>query len=407
MDEKLREYARLLVRTGVNLKPGQRLHISAQTDVAAFVRLCAQEAYACGAGNVCVSWEDDEIDRLRYLHADGEVFDEPDMRSEAYWRGFAERGDADIRIVSSDPAALEGVDAGRIERAARAVRPAKKPVMDRMRAGRMQWCVVAYPTAAWAKKVFPGLDGRQALEKLWDVLFTVCRVSGDGTAHERWAQQQKVFEQRIEKLNRCRFRRLLYRSGLGTDLSVGLPEGHFWSGGFSLCEGRPILPNIPTEEIYTSPHRLEADGTVVSSLPLCLSGALVEGIRMTLKGGKIVSASARKGEEALLKRLDTDEGARYLGECALVGWDSPIRATGVIFQETLLDENASSHLAFGNAYPLVQGAEAMSPQERLAAGLNVSDTHVDFMIGTADLSVVGVTQKGERITVMQDGVFVL
>ena len=407
MEQKLREYAKLLIRTGVNLKKGQRLNISAQTDAAAFVRLCAEEAYAAGAGNVTVSWEDDIISKLQYLHADDSVFDEPDIRSDAYWKDFAERGDADLRIASSDPGVFEDVDPTRMERQRKAERPAKKPVMDRMRAGRMQWCVAAYPTAVWAKQVFPDLPEQEALKRLWEAVLAACRVDGDGTAPEKWAKQQEVFDRRVKILNRYAFRKLIYKNSLGTDLTVGLPEKHYWEGGFSMCEGRPMLPNIPTEEIYTSPHRLEVDGTIVASLPLFLSGTMVEGIRMRLEKGKIVEATAVKGEEALLERLNVDEGARYLGECALVSYDSPIRNTGILYRETLFDENASCHFAFGNAYPLVEGADKMTEEQRLAAGLNVSDTHVDFMVGTKDLKIIGVTDDGDEITIMENGVFTI
>lgn len=407
MEKRLREYARLLIRTGMNLKEGQRLNISAQVDTAPFVRLCTEEAYAAGAAHVLVSWEDDEIDRLCYLRAADEIFDEPDIRSKRFWQGFADRGDADLRIVSSDPLTFQGVDPARMIRRAKAVRPAKKPVMDRMHAGRMQWCVAAYPTVPWARRVFPDLDEEHALRQLWEAVFKACRVTGDGTAPEKWAVQQRVFQRRIDRLNCLAFRELHYHSSLGTDLTIGLPENHYWEGGFSLCEGRPILPNIPTEEVYTAPHRLEAEGTIAASMPLYLSGTVVDGIRMTLRDGKIVNASAAVGEEVLLKALDTDEGARRLGECALVSVDSPIHSAGILFQETLFDENASCHFAFGNAYPLVYGSENMDEKERLAVGLNVSDTHVDFMVGTDDLSVTGITEDGREVPVMLEGRFII
>lgn len=407
MNEKLREYAKLLIRTGVNLKPGQRLNISTQVDAAEFARLCAQEAFAAGAADVTVKWEDDQIDRLHYMCGADEIFDEPDPYSDTYWKGFAERGDADLRIAASDPMALDGVDAERVTRQNRARRPAKKPVMDRMRADKMQWCVAAYPTKAWARRVFPELSTSDALQKLWDAVFATCRINGDGTAPDKWDEKQKEFERRISLLNECAFKELHYHSGLGTDLTVGLPNGHFWEGGASLCEGRYILPNIPTEEVYTSPHRLRVSGTIAASLPLFLDGTRVEGIRMRLENGKIVEAHAARGEKVLLNKLSIDIGARYLGECALVSWDSPIRETGILFQETLFDENASCHFAFGNAYPLVRGAAEMTEEQRLTVGLNVSDTHVDFMVGTDDLSVIGVKEDGTQISVMRDGRFVL
>ena len=407
MEAKLREYARLLVRTGVNIKEGQRLSISAQTDIAPFVRLCVEEAYGARAGKVTVGWEDDYVSRLTYLHADDQVFDEPDVHSDEYWQGYARRGDADLRINSSDPEIFADVDQDRISREAKAQRPAKKPVMDKMRQGRLQWCVASYPTQAWAARVFPDLPEDEALYKLWEALLAACRVTGDGTAPEKWQRQQEILKKRIDTLNSFKLKSLKYKSALGTDLTIGLPEGHFWDGGFAQCEGRPYLPNIPTEEVYTSPHRLTAEGTIVASMPLYLSGTKVDGIRMRLSRGKIVDVQADTGLGALLSRMDTDEGSRYLGECALVSWDSPIRRTGILFQDTLFDENASCHFAFGNAYPMVEGAWDMDEEQRRQIGLNVSDTHVDFMVGTEDMAVTGVTAGGEEVPIMRDGVFVI
>ena len=311
--------------------------------------------------------------------------------------------------VGQDGAARSPAAASRpvVARRSKAVRPANKAVMDRMRAGRMQWCVASSPTVPWARRVFPGMDEEQALRRLWEAVFKACRVTGDGTAPEKWAEQQRVVQRRIDYLNCAAFRQLRYHSSLGTDLTVGLPEGHYWEGGFSMCEGRPILPNIPTEEIYTAPHRLEAEGTITASMPLYLSGTVVDGIRMTLRDGKIVDASAAVGEEGLLKALDTDEGARHLGECALVGQDSSVHSAGVLFQETLFDENAACHFAFGNAYPLVRGAGDLGETERLALGVNVSDTHVDFMVGTDNLSVTGVDAWGQEVPIMRNGAFVI
>lgn len=407
MEAKLREYARLMVVCGVNLKPGQRLQITAQVDTAPLVRLVTEEAFQAGAADVEVTWTDDAIRRMRYLHADETVFDEPDSRSEAYWQGVTCRGDADLRITSSAPTVFQGVDQGRVSRELRALLPVRQLRKDRMSTGKLQWCIAACASRSWACEVFPDLPPQEALEKLWDAIFAACLVTGDGTAPEKWEKKQEDFQRRVEILNRYAFRQLRYRSGLGTDLTVGLPEHHFWEGGFSFCEGRPYLPNIPTEEIFTSPHRLEVEGTVVSSLPLFLAGVKVEGIRMRLEKGKIVEVSATAGEQTLLDQMDLDEGGRYLGECALVSWDSPIRNTGILFRNTLFDENASCHFAFGDAYNMVEGSESMKPEERLAAGLNVSATHVDFMVGTEDLQITGITADGREIPLVENGNLVL
>ncbi len=404
--DPVREYARLLVRTGVNLQKGQRLHISCEVSAASFAELCAEEAFLAGAGDVIMHWEDGFISRQHFLHASDEVFDEPDPYGEAWYQAMADRGDADLRIASDDPTALDGVDMQRVGRESRARRKAKKPVMDRMRAGRFQWCVGAYPTAAWAGQVFPELEEKEAVERLWAAVLEACKVNGDGLAAQRWAEEQRLFDGRTAKLNAFHFRKLRYKSGIGTDLTIGLPRGHFWAGGADTCDGLVYMPNIPTVEIFTSPHRMEADGTIAASLPLYLNG-LVDGIRLTLKNGLIVEADAAVGKDILLESLGRDAGAGRLGECALVDADSPIRRTGILFRQTLFDENASCHFAWGNAYPMMAGAAEMTEEERLTAGLNVSDTHVDFMIGTDDLEVTGITEDGAEVPVMRNGHFVI
>lgn len=407
MDNRFAEYARLLVSAGVNIQKGQRLQIFTQTEAADLAVLCAKEAYALGAAEVRVHFQNDAIDRLRYLHANDVVFDEPDIRGDAFWQGVADRHDAYLRIDAANPSAFEGVDGKRLARDAKARRAAQKPMRDEMDANRIAWCIGAYVTEAWAKEVFPELSDETAKEKLWNAVYTACMVTGDGQSAQKWTQKQTKFAERVEKLNSMNLVSLRYASGIGTDLTIGLPENHFWEGGCSYCNGYAILPNLPTEEIFTSPDRRTANGTIIASMPLYLSGVRVDGIRMTLKDGKIVEAHADCGEDVLTEKLNTDEGSRYLGECALVGWDSPIRETGILFKETLFDENASCHFAFGSAYPMVRGCESWTKEQRLAAGLNVSDTHVDFMIGTRDLSVTGITKDGQEIALMRDGMIVV
>ena len=239
MEAKLREYARLLVQTGVSLKPGQRLQITAQVEAAPFARLVAEEAFRAGAGDVEMIWEDDAIRRLRLFHAEESVFDEGDSHSEAYWQGVARRGDADLRIRCSAPTAFQGVDQSRVMREYRAMSPVRKLRMERMNAGVLQWCIAACASPAWAAEVFPDLPEEEGVAKLWDSIFAACLVEGDGGASGRWAKKQEDFTRRVEILNRYAFRTLRYRSGLGTDLTVGLPDNHFWEGGYSFCEGRP------------------------------------------------------------------------------------------------------------------------------------------------------------------------
>ena len=270
----------------------------------------------------------------------------------------------------------------------------------------VRWCVAGVPTAAWAMKVFPEKSAQDAVDALWEAILDVCRVDPEGGAAAKWEIHSANFKKRVELLNGYDFESLHYKNALGTDLTVELPRNHFWTGGSEIAkDGVEFCANIPTEEIFTAPKRDGVNGTVAAAMPLVLNGDVVEGIVFTLKDGKIVDAKADRGLEILESQLSADEGARYLGEVALVPCSSPIRKTGVLFYNTLFDENASCHFAFGEAYSSVRGSEEMSPEERLAAGLNNSMTHVDFMVGTPDLSVTGRTRDGREIPVLVNGEF--
>jgi len=407
MDEKLREYARLLVEVGVNLQQGQTLVLSSPVDCAPFARLCVEAAYAAGAREVVMSWSDDAVARQRYLYAADELFDAVPEWVKVFRNGYAEAGASFLSVGGGDPEAFKGVDPDRMLRSSRAYGKAMEPFRTRLMANRNVWSIGAIPVPQWAKKVFPGCPEDEAMEKLWDAIFRSVRVSGAGDAVERWRAHVETLGARVDKLNAWRFEKLHYTNSLGTDLTVRLPEEHLWAGGGSRTpEGLFFIPNMPTEEIFTAPLREGTDGVVCASMPLVLNGNLVEGIRFVVKAGKIVEAHADRGEEFLRTELSVDEGASYFGEVALVPYDSPIRNQEILFYDTLFDENAACHIAFGEAYPeCVCGGEEMSKEELAAAGLNRSDTHVDFMIGTADLSIVGTTRDGGEIEIFRDGNF--
>ncbi len=407
-EEKLREYARLLVSMGVNLRPGQVLNLRSDVNCAPLARLCAEAAYELGAKDVVNDWRDDTMARLRYLHADDGVFDE------VYpWEGvrsdhLADVGAPYLVIIGSDPEALAGVDAERINRAGRARYPAVKRYSDAQMASRIQWSIGAYATPAWAGKVFPALPEEEAVAKLWDAIFDAVRVTGDGKAVARWQEHIRAQKRVLEILNGYRFVSLHYQNSLGTDFTVGLPEGHFWAGGAEPCKtvpGLEFIPNMPTEEVFTLPHRDKAEGRVYAAMPLALNGNLIENFYLDFKDGKIVDVHAEVGEEYLRQAVNIDEGAMHLGEVALVPYHSPIRDTGILFYETLFDENAACHLAFGEAYPCLEGADGKTKEELLALGVNDSMTHVDFMVGTADLSITGLTAGGKEVAVFRDGDF--
>lgn len=402
----LDEYAALLIKLGVNLQKGQRLVLSCQTDAAFFARKCAAAAYEAGACEVVMLWQDDVMARMRYLYADSKVFDETAEWQKAFYNGYAEEGAAYLRILSDDPMNLLGVDPDRILRATRTRGRDLAVFLEKQTSNGFPWCIASIPSPAWAKKVFPDLAEEEAIDKLWRAIFEVVRVAGDGKATERWRAHTEALERRMKVLNDYNFVSLHYKNALGTDFTVGLPKGHIWMGGADIsAAGVPFIANIPTEEIFTAPDKCTGNGVICASMPLAYSGNIIRDIRFVVKDGKIVEATASEGQEILQNAIAADEGASYFGELALVPYDSPISHQGILYYETLFDENAACHIAFGEAYPCVEGGNDMSREERIARGLNDSITHVDFMIGTPDLSITGLTEDGREIPVFVDGNF--
>lgn len=407
-EEKLEEYAKLLVYQGIALQKGQVLNLRSDVECAPLARLCAKYAYEAGAKDVVNDWRDDTMARLRYLHAEDEVFDQVNPWEKPKYDTLTERKAPYLVIIGSDPEAFAGVDSGRINRSRKASYPATKSYSDAQMSNQIQWCIGSYATPAWAKKVFPELSEEEGVEKLWNAIFDAVRVQGDGKAAERWQQHLAQQKRVVKILNEYQFESLHYTNSLGTDFTVGLPEGHFWAGGSEECagmEGVEFIANMPTEEVFTLPHRDKAEGRVYAAMPLALNGNLIQGFWMEFKDGKIVELHADEGEEYLRDATHIDEGALHLGEVALVPYHSPIRDTGILFYETLFDENAACHLAFGEAYPCLEGAEGKSKEELLEMGVNDSMTHVDFMVGTADLSIVGKTRDGKEVPVFVNGDF--
>ncbi len=406
MEEKLREYARLLVRVGLNVEQGQRMILSSPVECAHFARLCAQEAYDAGCKEVVMNWTDDAMTRMKYLCADEEVFDSVPLWRRHFFNDQALEGAAYLAISATDPENLKGVDSQRIIRAQRASGKALKDFDRLQMCGGFPWCIASIPIPSWAARVFPDLDGEKATGALWDAIFRAVRITGDGHAVQRWQEHLATLDKRLEKLNALKFKSLHYRNALGTDLTVELPEGCIWeSGGDRTLAGRSYIANIPTEEIFTAPLKTGANGVVMGSMPLVHDGNVIEGLRFVVKDGKIVEATAQAGEETLRAAISVDEGAAYFGEVALVPYDSPIANQGLLFYNTLFDENAACHIAFGEAYPCLEGGQNLSKDELKARGLNDSITHVDFMIGTSDLSIMGTAQDGREVPIFIDGNF--
>ena len=404
--DKLSEYAKLVIQIGVNLQKGQTLVLTCPVECAMFGRMIAAEAFEAGARDVVMRWQDDAIDRLKYLKADDSVFGEVPAWIKALFEEYSNPQTAMMAIHASDPEILAGVLPDRIQRNTVAFGNALKKYHDMQLSNEFPWCIISIPTSAWAAKVFPDVPAAVAMDKLWDALLHTIKINGDGTAVEKWKRHLSRLNDRVEKLNAYHFTHLIYKNGLGTDLTVELPEKHLWlSGAENTKAGVPFVANMPTEEVFTLPKKDSVNGVVYSSMPLSLNGNMIRDIKLTLKDGKIVDADATEGRDVLIRQLDVDDGARFLGEVALVPQKSAISEQGILYYNTLFDENASCHFAFGSAYPAFEGAANMSKEEQASNGANDSIIHVDFMVGTPDLSITGVTGDGRNIPVFVNGNF--
>ena len=404
MEDRISKFAKLLIKVGLNVQKGQPVVISSPVDCADFARLCAEEAYNAGCREVIMNWGDDKLTRMKYLRADDSIFDTvPQWRADMY-NSLSAEGAAWLSIYSEDPESMNGVDPERIKRSSIASGKAIKPFRDRQTLNFFPWCIASVPTLNWAKKVFPDASDDEAMDKLWNAILDASRIFDDPC--REWEEHCKLLSDRVEKINNYAFDHLEYKNSLGTDLTVKLPEGHIWAGGSEKAQsGVPFCANIPTEEVFSAPLKTGVDGVVYASKPLVINGNIVDKFSFRLEGGKIVEVNAEQGLDILKAAISVDEGSSYLGEVALVPYHSPISQSGLLFFNTLFDENASCHLAFGEAYPCVEGGDKMSREELNARGINDSIMHEDFMVGTPDLSIVGVTKAGERIPVFVDGDF--
>jgi len=404
----LEQYARLLVQVGINMQKNQTLVISSPIECADFARLAQIEAYRAGAREVVLRWIDEKSARITYDMAADVVFDEFPEWSKTLFNGYAESRAAFLSIAASDPEIMKGVDPKRISRQNKARSTALEYYRSRTMSNRNAWCIASVPTLAWAHKVFPGKTGEEAVEALWAAIFKAVRIDQTDPV-AAWRAHQAALRTRLAFLSRHAFARLHYENGLGTDFEIELPKGHIWFGGGDECPaGYEFIANMPTEEVFTMPHRNGANGRLVSSMPLNYNGNLIEGFWFQFKDGLVVDYGAKKGLETLKEIIDTDEGSKRLGEVALVPFDSPISNLGILFYNTLFDENASCHFALGKAYPTcVTGGVDMSKEALLEAGANDSLIHVDFMVGTPDLSITGIKADGSAVSVFKNGNFVL
>lgn len=401
--EKIDKLAQLAVYTGLGLRPGQDLILTAPVEALPLVKRIAVHAYKAGAGLVTPLFSDGELTLARYKYANNASFDKaPDWLYNGIGQAF-DNNAARMAIVGDDPMLLANQDSDKIGRANKANSIAYKPARERITRFNINWNIIAWPGAAWAKRMFPELSGIEAQSKLADAIFDASRVNTTDPVEE-WKKHNEVLRKKCKWLNELDFASLHF-NGPGTDLVVGLADGHEWMGGASIAQnGITCNPNIPSEEVFTTPHALNVNGSVCSTKPLSHQGALIDEIQVRFENGKITNAKASKGEEVLLKILDSDEGARRLGEVALVPNSSPISQSGLLFYNTLFDENAACHIALGQCYSkCFKGEENLSEKEILKRGGNSSMIHIDWMIGSRHIDIDGINSDGSRVAVFRKG----
>lgn len=402
--EKLREYARLIVRTGANVQENQYVVLNCSVENHDFGRMVVDEAYKAGAKEVIVFWNDIKTSRLRYDYASLDVLGNVPAWLAESRNYYANEKAAIISVIGNDPEAYLGVDSEKLKVSTKAGARAFESYYKKMMNSEFQWCVAAVPEAKWAMKVFPELYAQEAMDKLWEAIFDSVRISEDDSV-KAWENHRLFLSEKSRLLNEQHFDALRYKNSIGTDFTLGLQKDHIWEGGGEFTPDQIyFFANMPTEEIFTAPDCNRGEGTLVSSMPLCYQGNLIENFSITFKDGRVTDYTAEKGYDILKMLVETDEGSHRLGEVALVPDDSPISNTGILFYDTLFDENAACHFALGECYPTtIKNGGKMTKEELIAAGGNQSDTHVDFMIGTKDLEITGITKDGVEISIFKNG----
>lgn len=398
----LRSYARLIARVGVNIQKGQDVNITCDLDQPKFVELLVDECYKAGARKVKVEFNYQPLAKLHFRHCSVTTLSKIEKWEIARMEHNVETLPCQIYLVSSDPDGLRGINQEKMAKVNRNRFPIVKPYRDQMD-NKYQWCIAAVPGAAWAKKLFPELPKGRAMEKLWEAILFTSRVTDDPLA--AWEAHDKELHQRCAYLNSLGIAELHYKGDNGTDFTVGMiPEAQFMGGGDKSLQGIFFNPNIPTEECFISPMRGKAEGIVYATKPLSYQGQLIENFSLRFENGKAVEAHAEKNEELLKKMITMDDGAGYLGECALVPVDSPISESGLLFFNTLFDENAACHLAVGRGFAdTIKDYENKTLEECRALGINDSMIHVDFMIGYEGLDIDAVTHDGKNVPIFRKG----
>ena len=398
----LRKYARLIVKTGVNIKKGQGAIIMAETDQAEFALMVADEAYKAGAKWIDMQWMNQAFDKLQMRKESLKTLTDIPQWQKARLQRMADEFPVRIMIASADPDGLKGVNVEKMQKVSLAKMKVQKPYRDAID-NKHQWVIVAVPSAKWAKKVFPGERTTTAVTKLWNAILEAVRVTKDNDPVAEWQAHSDALKARYEKLNACQFAKMHYYSVNGTDFTAELiPDSEWTGGGSTLEDGTFFVPNMPTEEIFTSPMKGKAEGTVVATMPLSYQGNLIENFSITFKDGRAVSCKAENGQALLEGMIAMDDGAAMLGELALIPHNSPISNQGILYYNTLFDENASCHLALGRGFSVLKD-KSLTKEQMHERGVNDSVIHVDFMIGDATLNIDGITADGEVIPVFRNG----
>ena len=404
----IERYARLIVRKGVNVRAGQEVVVNAPVECAEFARLLVAQAYAAGACHVTMLWHDDAVQRLTYENVDAAYFEQVPQWQREQLDSLARDGACFIFVEGTDPEALRGIDPAKPAAAARARNTQCREYRRGLDFNINPWCIAGAPVVAWAQHVFPGVDDEVAVYLLWKAILSTSRADGADPESD-WELHDATFDKNLRFLNEHHFDALHYTAENGTDLVIGMTDRHLWAGGRGETpQGHPFFPNMPTEEVFTAPHKDKVNGVVYGTKPYVFNGQLIKGFHVTFKDGKVVEHGAEEGAELLGQLLSTDEGACHIGEVALVPASSPINRSGALFYNTLFDENAACHIAFGASYPgTTRNGTTLSKEELLARGMNQSSIHEDVMIGAEDSKITGKCRDGRTVTLFENGVWVL
>lgn len=404
LQNKIKKLARLIVRSGLHVKENQLVVIRSHVEAIELTRAVVKEAYEAGAKDVVVRYSDEIIQHEHYLHADDACFQDVPQYEVEFYNETAKEGACYLSVIGADPDLMKDVDPNRMASSAKLLRQKTQLYRNQLDTMKTQWCVVPCPTKAWAMKVYPAMSEAAAIQTLWDDIFYVCRIDENDPV-DNWEKHKESFQKKVKILNQMNLKQLHYQNKLGTDLIVQLPKGYIFEGGEStLLDGTEYFANIPTEEVFSAPLRTGVDGKLYASMPLIHAGSRIDRFWFEFKDGKVVDFDAEEGRDVLASIIESDEGSCYLGEVALVPAGSPINSLHRVFYNTLIDENASCHFALGKAYnECVEGGLYMDSKELMEHGLNVSFVHVDFMVGTKDLTITGEDEEGKQIPIFVHG----